>query len=41
MFLRSYEVIARTLRRDIYGLHSPRFLIKKVEPPVLDLLAVA
>ncbi|PMD55345.1 beta transducin-like protein HET-D2Y [Hyaloscypha bicolor E] len=39
MFSRSREVISRTLRRDIYGLHAPGFPIEKVEPPVLDPLA--
>jgi hypothetical protein len=39
IFSRSYEVISRTLRCDIYGLHTPGFPIEKVEPPVPDLLA--
>jgi hypothetical protein len=41
IFSRLHEVISRTLRRDIYGLHTPGFLIKKVEPLILDPLAVA
>jgi hypothetical protein len=41
MFSRSREVIIRTLRRDIYGLHSPGFPNEKVEPPVPDPLAAA
>lgn len=41
MFLRTREVMSRTLRRDIYRLHAPGFLIKKVKPPVPDPLAVA
>jgi hypothetical protein len=41
MFSRSREVMSRTLRRDIYGLHAPGFPIEKVKPPVPDPLAVA
>jgi hypothetical protein len=39
MFSRSREVMSSTLRRDIYRLHAPGFLIDKVEPPVPDPLA--
>ncbi len=41
MFLRSLEVMSKTLRRDIYDLRAPGFPIEKVEPPVPDPLAIA
>ena len=41
MFSRSLEVMSKTFRRDIYGLHAPGFPIKKVEPPIPDPLAAA
>jgi hypothetical protein len=40
MFSRSLKVISKTFRRDIYSLYAPRFLIKKVEPPIPDPLAI-
>ena len=33
IFSRSREIMSRTLRRDIYGLHSPGFPINKVKQP--------
>jgi hypothetical protein len=41
MFLRSLEVMSKTFQRDIYGLYTPGFPIKKVEPPIPDPLAIA
>jgi NACHT domain len=41
MFSRSLEVMSKTFRRDMYGLHTPGFPIEKVEPPIPDPLAVA
>ena len=41
MFSRSLEVMFKTFRRDMYGLHAPGFPIEKVEPPIPDPLAVA
>ena len=40
MFLRSREVMSRTLRCDMYGLFAPGFPIGEVEPPIPDPLAV-
>jgi hypothetical protein len=39
MFLRSREVMSRTLRCDMYGLFAPGFPIGEVKPPVPDPLA--
>jgi hypothetical protein len=39
IFSRSVQVMARTLRRDIYELYAPGLPIEKVEPPVSDPLA--
>jgi hypothetical protein len=39
IFSRSREVMSRTLRRDIYGLHVPGFPIDQVEPLDSDPLA--
>jgi hypothetical protein len=36
MFLRSHEIMSRTLQRDIYGLHAPGFPIDKVTQPDPD-----
>jgi hypothetical protein len=41
MFLRSHEIISRTLRRDIYRLYAPGFLIDSVKPPDPDPLSAA
>src|SRR5205814_7417885 len=41
IFLRSLEVMSRTLRRDMYGLCAPGFPIGKVKQPDPDPLAVA
>jgi hypothetical protein len=41
IFSRSLEVMSKTFRRDMYGLHTPGFPIEKVEPPIPDPLAVA
>ena len=41
IFSRSREIMSRTLRRDIYGLHSPGFLIDKVKQPDRDPLSAA
>jgi hypothetical protein len=41
IFSRSLEIMSKTLRRDIYGLHAPGLLIKMVEPLVPDPLAAA
>ncbi|KAH8758068.1 Pfs, NACHT and WD domain protein [Hyaloscypha sp. PMI_1271] len=39
MFSRSREIMSRTLRRDIYGLHAPGFPIHSVKPPDQDPLS--
>jgi hypothetical protein len=39
IFSRSLQVMSRTLRRDIYGLHAPGYLIEQVKPPDPDPLA--
>ncbi|KAH6661768.1 hypothetical protein B0J14DRAFT_496760 [Halenospora varia] len=41
MFSRSREIMSRTLRRDIYGLHAPEFPINQVEQPDPDPLSAA
>jgi hypothetical protein len=41
MFSRSHEIMSRTLRRDIYGLHAPGFPIDSVKPLDPDLLSTA
>ena len=39
IFLRSLQIMSRTLRRDIYGLHAPGFHIDKIKQPSPDPLA--
>jgi hypothetical protein len=41
MFSRSREIMSRTLRRDMYGLHAPGFSIDSVKPPDPDPLSAA
>jgi NACHT domain len=41
IFLRSLEVMSRTLKRDIYGLRAPGFPIDQLRQPVPDPLAAA
>ena len=41
IFLRSLQVMADTLQRDIYALRRPGFPINQVEPPDRDPLAAA
>lgn len=41
IFLRSLEIMSRTLRRDVYSLSSPGLSIDQVEQPDPDPLAVA
>jgi hypothetical protein len=36
IFLRSIEVMSRTLRRDIYGLRAPGYAIERIERPKPD-----
>jgi hypothetical protein len=39
VFLRSLQVMSRTLQRDIYNLHAPGFLIDQIKEPEPDPLA--
>jgi hypothetical protein len=41
IFLRSLEVMSRTLQRDVYGLHAPGISIDQVKKPDPDPLAAA
>ncbi|RDW71054.1 vegetative incompatibility protein HET-E-1 [Coleophoma cylindrospora] len=41
IFLRSLEIMSRTLRRDIYSLSAPGFTIEQFKQPNLDPLAAA
>jgi hypothetical protein len=41
IFSRSLEIMSKTLRRDIYGLHAPGFPIDKVNQPNPDPLSAA
>jgi len=41
IFLRSLQIMSRTLRRDIYGLRAPGFHIDELEQPSPDPLAAA
>ncbi len=41
IFLRSLEIMSRTLRRDMYGLHAPGFTIDKIKQPDSDPLVAA
>ncbi len=41
IFLRSLEIMSRTLRRDMYELHAPGFTIDKIKQPDSDSLVAA
>jgi NACHT domain/Heterokaryon incompatibility protein (HET) len=41
IFLRSLHVMSKTLRRDIYDLRAPGYLIERVKPPDPDPLAAS
>jgi hypothetical protein len=41
ILLKSLEIMSRTLRRDIYGLQTPGFLLEKVKHPEPDPLTIA